>query len=76
MIARVSEKCFMKYEDKNLWIASDEVLNFGGKPRNEDKLHKHNIHRSDGANYMSYFKVSFSLMFHSLYQNIGRKMTG
>lgn len=59
----MSEKGFTKDEGKNLWIASDDVLNLGAKRRIGDKLHGHDIHSSDGAKYMSYFKVSISRCF-------------
>ncbi|KAF5456950.1 hypothetical protein F2P56_021095 [Juglans regia] len=68
LLKRVSEERIMKYKGKNLWIASDDVLNLGAKPRNGDKLHKHNIHCSDGANYMSYFKISKKQ--HELFKNM------
>ncbi|XP_042975734.1 uncharacterized protein LOC122307135 isoform X2 [Carya illinoinensis] len=68
LLKRVSEERFMNYEGKNLWIASDDVLNLGAKPRNGDKLHEHNIHCSDGANYMSYFKISKKQ--HELFKNM------
>ncbi|KAF5479236.1 hypothetical protein F2P56_000074 [Juglans regia] len=58
LLKRVSEKGFTKDEGKNLWIASDDVLNLGAKAGIGDKLHGHNIHSSDGAKYMSYFKIS------------------
>nr|XP_023909334.1 uncharacterized protein LOC112020991 [Quercus suber] len=58
LIKRLSEKGFMKDKGRNPLTASDNVLNVGARPRNGDKIHKRNIHCSDGAKYMSYFKIS------------------
>jgi hypothetical protein len=66
IIARTSEKGFMKDKGRNALIALDDVFNVGVRPRNGDKVHKRNIHCSDGAKYMSYFKVGVSMMFNSL----------
>ncbi|XP_015893913.3 uncharacterized protein LOC107427998 isoform X2 [Ziziphus jujuba] len=55
---RVSEKGLLKDKGRNPLIVSDGALNVGARPRKGDKLHKRNIHRSDGAKYMSYFKIS------------------
>lgn len=66
----------MKDKGRNALIASDEVLNVGVSPRNGDKVHKRNIHCSDGAKYMSYFKVGVSITFNSLYKNLEGRIAG
>lgn len=54
--SRVKEKGSLK--DKFLSpIVSDDLLIVRASSRKGDKLHKQNIHCSDGAEYMSYFKV-------------------
>lgn len=58
LLKRTSEKGLMKDKGRNALIASDDVFNVGVRPRNGDKVHKRNIHCSDGAKYMSYFKIS------------------
>jgi hypothetical protein len=60
----------MKDKGRNALIASDDAHNVGVRPRNGDKVHKRNIHCSDGAKYMSYFKVGVSMTFSSLYKNL------
>jgi hypothetical protein len=42
----------MKEKLRKSLLASDDA-----RPGKGDKLHKRNIHRSDGAKYMSYLKV-------------------
>lgn len=58
----------MKDKGRNPLTASDNVLNVGARPRNGDKIQKRNIHCSDGAKYMSYFKVGVSFLFLNLYK--------
>ncbi|GAV82808.1 hypothetical protein CFOL_v3_26259, partial [Cephalotus follicularis] len=55
---RMTEKCFLKEKSRNLIIVSDDVPRMGARPKNGDKLRKSNITHSDGAKYMSYFKIS------------------
>lgn len=58
-------------------MVSDDALNVGARPRKGDKLHKRNIHRSDGAKYMSYFKVGFYFIIYISYTTqIGWIMPG
>lgn len=59
MLIRMHGKGFKKDSSRNPLFASDDVQNVGAKPKKGDKLSKRNIHRSDGAKYMSYFKVRF-----------------
>lgn len=58
LLKRMSEKGYVKDKRRNLLIASDEVLNIGARSRSGDKLQKHAILCTDGAKYMSYFKIS------------------
>ncbi|KAF5725592.1 hypothetical protein HS088_TW23G00316 [Tripterygium wilfordii] len=39
-------------------VASDHAINVGSGPRKGGKIHKRNIQHSDGAEYMSYLKIS------------------
>ncbi|KAJ0053423.1 hypothetical protein Pint_02510 [Pistacia integerrima] len=55
---RMHDKGFKKDKSRNPLFASDDVLNVGAKLKKGDKLKKRNIHHSDGAKYMSYFKIS------------------
>uniref|UniRef100_A0A2K1R7X3 Uncharacterized protein n=1 Tax=Populus trichocarpa TaxID=3694 RepID=A0A2K1R7X3_POPTR len=48
---RICDKGTMKEKRGKPVVASD-------RPGKGDKLHKHNIHHSDGAKYMSYLKIS------------------
>lgn len=54
---RVKEKGFFTDKGRSPFMVSDDMLNMRASSRKEDKLHKHNVHCSDGAKYMSYFKV-------------------
>jgi len=49
---RICEKGSMKEKLRKSLLASDDA-----RPGKGDKLRKRNIHRSDGAKYMSYLKV-------------------
>lgn len=55
---RKREKGSQKGKSGNPSVVSDDVLNVGPKSRKGDKRHLQNITCSDGAKYMSYFKVS------------------
>ncbi|XP_024017809.1 uncharacterized protein LOC21390955 [Morus notabilis] len=55
---RKREKGSLKGKSGNPSVVSDDVLNVGLKSRKGDKRHLQNITCSDGAKYMSYFKVS------------------
>ncbi|KAF3435324.1 hypothetical protein FNV43_RR22411 [Rhamnella rubrinervis] len=55
---RVKEKSCLKDKIRNPFIVSDDMLNARASSRKEDKLQKQNVHCSDGAKYMSYFKIS------------------
>ncbi|XP_061367766.1 uncharacterized protein LOC133310797 [Gastrolobium bilobum] len=55
---RVLDKGFDKGKPKNLMVSSDYMHNVGARPKKGDKLHKLNIHSSDGDKYMSYIKIS------------------
>nr|TKR91746.1 hypothetical protein D5086_0000220280 [Populus alba]TKS15172.1 hypothetical protein D5086_0000036010 [Populus alba] len=48
---KICDKGTMKEKRGKPVVASD-------RPGKGDKLHKHNIHHSDGAKYMSYLKIS------------------
>ncbi|XP_061961745.1 uncharacterized protein LOC133682416 isoform X2 [Populus nigra] len=50
---RICEKGSMKEKLSKSLLASDDA-----RPGKGDKLHRRNIHRSDGAKYMSYLKIS------------------
>ncbi|KAJ9189784.1 hypothetical protein P3X46_001038 [Hevea brasiliensis] len=50
---RTHEKGFMKDKSRKLLVASDDA-----KPRKGERLHKHNIHHTDGVKYMSYLKIT------------------
>ncbi|KAI5565440.1 hypothetical protein BDE02_14G122400 [Populus trichocarpa] len=50
---RICEKGSMKEKLRKSLLASDDA-----RPGKGDKLRKRNIHRSDGAKYMSYLKIS------------------
>ncbi|KAG6748594.1 hypothetical protein POTOM_048523 [Populus tomentosa] len=50
---RICEKGSMKEKLRKSLVASDDA-----RPGKGDKLHKRNIHHSDGAKYMSYLKIS------------------
>ncbi|KAH9743133.1 nuclear factor kappa-B-binding protein [Citrus sinensis] len=52
------DKGFKKNKSTNSLIASENVLNVGTKLKKGYKLNKHNIHHNDGAQYMSYVKIS------------------
>ncbi|XP_022739582.1 uncharacterized protein LOC111291810 isoform X2 [Durio zibethinus] len=53
---RMYENGFTK--DRIILNASDDVLTVEARSKKGDKLHKRNIQQSDGAKYMSYFKIS------------------
>ncbi|GAY65059.1 hypothetical protein CUMW_238320 [Citrus unshiu] len=57
-IWRNYDKGFKKNKSTNSLIASENVLNVGTKLKKGYKLNKHNIHHNDGAQYMSYVKIS------------------
>ena len=58
MDIRIYEKGFIKDKDRIVLTASDDALTVEARSRKGDKIHKRNIQQSDGAKYMSYFKVS------------------
>lgn len=61
---RMKEKGFLKEKVRNPFIISDDMLNVQASSRKEDKLQKQNVHCSDGAKYMSYFKVGICFINH------------
>ncbi|OMO99304.1 hypothetical protein COLO4_13380 [Corchorus olitorius] len=55
---RMHEKGFKKEKGRILSTASDDALTVEAKGKKGDKVHKRNIQQTDGAKYMSYFKIS------------------
>ncbi|XVF16097.1 hypothetical protein REPUB_Repub10bG0002000 [Reevesia pubescens] len=55
---RMYKKGFIKDKGKILLTAPDDALNVEARLKKGDKIHKRNIQQSDGAKYMSYFKIS------------------
>jgi len=60
MFDRVLGEDFDKGKPRNM-MASDFMLNVGGRPKKGGKLYKENIHANDSDQYMSYIKVRQSL---------------
>ncbi|XVF13823.1 hypothetical protein REPUB_Repub09cG0001500 [Reevesia pubescens] len=54
---RMYEKGFIK-KGRILSTAPDDALTVEARPEKGCKIHQHNIQQSDGAKYMSYFKIS------------------
>ncbi|XWS32578.1 hypothetical protein CRYUN_Cryun22dG0001500 [Craigia yunnanensis] len=67
---RIYEKSFIKDKGRIVLTASDDALTVEAKSRKGDKIHKRNIQQSDGAKYMSYFKISKKQ--HELIKNMKR----
>ncbi|XP_022750426.1 uncharacterized protein LOC111299478 [Durio zibethinus] len=55
---RMYKKGFIKDKGRNLLTAQDDELTMEARCRKGDKIHKRNIQQSDGAKYMSFFKIS------------------
>ncbi|KAK6267064.1 hypothetical protein QUC31_017901 [Theobroma cacao] len=55
---RMYEKGFIKEKCRILLTGSGDALTAEERPKKGDKLHKRNIQQSDGAKYMSCFKIS------------------
>ncbi|XWS43940.1 hypothetical protein CRYUN_Cryun15aG0001500 [Craigia yunnanensis] len=55
---RMYEKGYIKDKGRILLTAPDDALTVEARLREGDKIHKRNIQQSDGAKYMSYFKIS------------------
>ncbi|XVF57680.1 hypothetical protein PTKIN_Ptkin07bG0001600 [Pterospermum kingtungense] len=55
---RIYEKGFLKDKGRILLTAPDDAATVELRSKKGDKIHNHNIHESDGAKYMSYFKIS------------------
>ncbi|XVE84247.1 hypothetical protein DITRI_Ditri16bG0155500 [Diplodiscus trichospermus] len=54
----MNEKGFIKDKGRILLTSPDDAPPVEARTRKGDKIHKRNIQQSDGAKYMSYFKIS------------------